>query len=68
METSTAPQPPRAHAARGCGKTTGLRMIAGLKHAESGEIRIAGRPVNELEPTDRDVALVFQSYARSTRT
>ncbi|MDQ3810987.1 MAG: ABC transporter ATP-binding protein [Chloroflexota bacterium] len=47
----------------GCGKTTALRMIAGLERADSGEIRIGGTRVNELEPKDRDVALVFQSYA-----
>jgi ABC-type sugar transport system ATPase subunit len=47
----------------GCGKTTALRMIAGLEKADGGEIRIGGRRVNELEPKDRDVALVFQSYA-----
>ena len=47
----------------GCGKTTGLRMIAGLERPDAGEIRIRGRRVNELEPKDRDVALVFQSYA-----
>src|SRR4051794_40118151 len=47
----------------GCGKTTALRMIAGLEQADGGEIRIGGRRVNELEPKDRDVALVFQSYA-----
>jgi multiple sugar transport system ATP-binding protein len=47
----------------GCGKTTGLRMVAGLEHPDAGEIRIGGRRVNEVEPKDRDVALVFQSYA-----
>jgi multiple sugar transport system ATP-binding protein len=47
----------------GCGKTTGLRMVAGLERPDSGEIRIGGRRVNEVEPKDRDVALVFQSYA-----
>src|ERR671936_23260 len=47
----------------GCGKTTALRMIAGLEQPDSGEIRIGGRRVNELEPKERDVALVFQSYA-----
>ena len=47
----------------GCGKTTGLRMVAGLEQPDSGEIRIGGRRVNEVEPKDRDVALVFQSYA-----
>jgi multiple sugar transport system ATP-binding protein len=47
----------------GCGKTTGLRMVAGLERPDSGEIRIGGHRVNEMEPKDRDVALVFQSYA-----
>jgi multiple sugar transport system ATP-binding protein len=47
----------------GCGKTTALRMLAGLEEITSGEIRIGGRKVNELEPSDRDVAMVFQSYA-----
>jgi multiple sugar transport system ATP-binding protein len=47
----------------GCGKTTALRMVAGLEHPEEGEIRIDGKRVNEMEPKDRDVALVFQSYA-----
>ncbi len=47
----------------GCGKTTALRMVAGLETPDSGEVRIGGRRVNELEPKDRDVALVFQSYA-----
>jgi multiple sugar transport system ATP-binding protein len=47
----------------GCGKTTGLRMVAGLEKPDSGDIRIGGHRVNDLEPKDRDVALVFQSYA-----
>jgi multiple sugar transport system ATP-binding protein len=47
----------------GCGKTTTLRMIAGLEHPTSGEVRIAGRRVNELKPSRRDVAMVFQFYA-----
>ncbi len=47
----------------GCGKSTLLRVIAGLDHATAGEIRIGGRRVNELEPRDRDIAMVFQSYA-----
>lgn len=47
----------------GCGKTTALRMVAGLEDATSGEIRIGGRVVNDLAPTDRDVAMVFQNYA-----
>jgi len=47
----------------GCGKTTTLRMIAGLEEVTSGEIRIGGRPVTHLPPRDRDIAMVFQSYA-----
>ncbi len=47
----------------GCGKTTSMRMVAGLETPDEGDIRIAGRRVNDLEPKDRDVALVFQSYA-----
>jgi len=47
----------------GCGKTTGLRIIAGLEKPDSGDICIGGQRVNDLEPKDRDVALVFQSYA-----
>jgi multiple sugar transport system ATP-binding protein len=47
----------------GCGKSTLLNMIAGLDSITSGEIRIAGRRVNELSPKDRDIAMVFQSYA-----
>jgi ABC-type sugar transport system ATPase subunit len=47
----------------GCGKTTVLRMIAGLETATSGEILIGGRTVTHLHPADRDVAMVFQSYA-----
>jgi multiple sugar transport system ATP-binding protein len=47
----------------GCGKTTALRMVAGLEEVSSGEIRIDGKPVNHLEPQDRDVAMVFQNYA-----
>ena len=47
----------------GCGKSTLLRLIAGLEEASSGEIRIGDRIVNELDPKDRDVAMVFQSYA-----
>ena len=45
----------------GCGKTTTMRMIAGLEDPTEGEIAIDGRRVNELEPKDRDVAMVFQS-------
>jgi multiple sugar transport system ATP-binding protein len=47
----------------GCGKSTLLRMIAGLENVSGGEIRIGGRRVNELHPKDRDIAMVFQSYA-----
>ncbi len=47
----------------GCGKTTTLRMIAGLEQPTAGEIVIAGRRVNELGPSRRDVAMVFQFYA-----
>lgn len=46
----------------GCGKTTTMRMIAGLEDATDGEIRIGERVVNDLDPKDRDVAMVFQSY------
>jgi multiple sugar transport system ATP-binding protein len=47
----------------GCGKSTLLRMIAGLEDVTSGEISIEGRRVNDLPPKDRDIAMVFQSYA-----
>ncbi|MGQ0653669.1 MAG: sn-glycerol-3-phosphate import ATP-binding protein UgpC [Betaproteobacteria bacterium] len=47
----------------GCGKSTLLRMVAGLEAISSGEIRIGGRVVNDLEPKDRDIAMVFQNYA-----
>ncbi|MEM7378806.1 MAG: ABC transporter ATP-binding protein, partial [Pseudomonadota bacterium] len=46
----------------GCGKTTTMRMVAGLEDATSGDIHIGERRVNALEPKDRDVAMVFQSY------
>jgi len=46
----------------GCGKTTTMRMIAGLEDATEGDILIGGRRVNDLDPKDRDVAMVFQSY------
>src|SRR6056300_1875368 len=46
----------------GCGKTTTMRMIAGLEDPTSGEIFIGGRRVNDLEPKDRDVSMVFQNY------
>lgn len=47
----------------GCGKSTLLSMIAGLDDITSGEVHIAGRKVNDLSPKDRDIAMVFQSYA-----
>jgi multiple sugar transport system ATP-binding protein len=47
----------------GCGKTTTLRMIAGLEEVTSGDIRIGGRSVTHLAPRERDIAMVFQSYA-----
>lgn len=47
----------------GCGKSTLLRSIAGLESVSSGAIRIGGRDVTDLEPRDRDIAMVFQSYA-----
>ena len=47
----------------GCGKSTTLRLIAGLEDATGGEIAIGGRVVNNLEPKDRDIAMVFQNYA-----
>ena len=47
----------------GCGKTTALRMVAGLEEITSGTISIDGRTVNDVEPRERDVAMVFQSYA-----
>ena len=46
----------------GCGKTTTMRMIAGLEDVTSGTIEIDGRVVNDLDPKDRDIAMVFQSY------
>jgi multiple sugar transport system ATP-binding protein len=47
----------------GCGKTTALRMVAGLEEVSSGTIYIDGRPVNDVEPRHRDIAMVFQGYA-----
>src|ERR1700682_4336546 len=47
----------------GCGKSTTLNMIAGLEEISSGELRIGGERVNEKAPKDRDIAMVFQSYA-----
>ena len=47
----------------GCGKSTLLRMVAGLEEISGGEISIGSRVVNDLEPADRDIAMVFQNYA-----
>jgi multiple sugar transport system ATP-binding protein len=47
----------------GCGKTTALRLLAGLEEISEGEIRIEDRVVNDVAPKDRDIAMVFQSYA-----
>ena len=47
----------------GCGKSTLLRMVAGLEEITGGEISIAGKVVNGVEPADRDIAMVFQNYA-----
>lgn len=47
----------------GCGKTTSLRMVAGLETLDSGRIRIGDRDVTNVDPKDRDVAMVFQNYA-----
>jgi multiple sugar transport system ATP-binding protein len=47
----------------GCGKSTALNMIAGLEDISSGELRIGGEVVNQKHPRDRDIAMVFQSYA-----
>src|SRR6266540_3345857 len=47
----------------GCGKTTALRMIAGLEQITSGDLYIGGRRVNDVLERDRDIAMVFQSYA-----
>ncbi len=47
----------------GCGKSTLLRMVAGLEEITGGEIHIGGRIVNQLEPAERDIAMVFQNYA-----
>ena len=46
----------------GCGKSTLLRMIAGLEKIDAGDIKIAGKLVNDLPPKDREIAMVFQSY------
>ena len=47
----------------GCGKSTTLRMVAGLEEISSGELTIDGKIVNDVEPKDRDIAMVFQNYA-----
>src|SRR5688572_6599614 len=47
----------------GCGKSTLLNSIAGLEPVTSGEIRLNGRVINDLHPSKRDIAMVFQSYA-----
>ena len=47
----------------GCGKSTLLRMVAGLEEISEGEISISGRVVNDVEPAERDIAMVFQNYA-----
>ncbi len=47
----------------GCGKTTALRLLAGLEELTDGEIKIGDRTVNDIAPKDRDIAMVFQSYA-----
>ena len=47
----------------GCGKSTTLRMVAGLEDISSGVLKIDGKPVNDVEPKDRDIAMVFQNYA-----
>ena len=47
----------------GCGKSTALNMIAGLEDISAGELRIGGKVVNQVAPRDRDIAMVFQSYA-----
>src|SRR5471030_2756833 len=47
----------------GCGKSTTLRMIAGLEEISKGELYIDGKLVNDVEPKERDIAMVFQNYA-----
>ena len=47
----------------GCGKTTALRLLAGLEDISEGEILIGDQVVNDIAPKDRDIAMVFQSYA-----
>ena len=48
----------------GCGKTTALRMVAGLEQISDGTLSIGGRVVNDMSPKERDIAMVFQNYAR----
>lgn len=50
----------------GCGKSTSLRMLAGLEEISDGQILIGDRVVNDVPPKDRDIAMVFQSYARTS--
>ena len=47
----------------GCGKSTTMRMVAGLEDITSGDVLIDGKRVNDVAPKDRDIAMVFQSYA-----
>src|ERR1700752_3050992 len=47
----------------GCGKSTLLRMVAGLEEISDGQIAIGARVVNDIEPSERDIAMVFQNYA-----
>ncbi|MDO5120368.1 MAG: ATP-binding cassette domain-containing protein, partial [Coriobacteriales bacterium] len=47
----------------GCGKSTTLRMVAGLEEITDGELWIGGKLMNDVAPKDRDIAMVFQSYA-----
>src|SRR5665647_2860450 len=47
----------------GCGKSTSLRMLAGLEPVDEGTIRIGDRDVSNVDPSDRDIAMVFQTYA-----
>ena len=47
----------------GCGKSTALRIMAGLESISGSELRVGGRKVNDVEPKDRDIAMVFQNYA-----
>ena len=47
----------------GCGKSTTLRMVAGLEDISSGTLLIDGKKMNDVEPKDRDIAMVFQNYA-----